>query len=266
MVSSSCVRAEFVRALVSGSVRRQCSFSACLRASSSLRKPSSIRRTSPRGTRPASSHRPRSSLSARRPALTSVNGSSFWPSARICSFTFRLAPYSRSISWFAALRAAKKTSWAARKRAQRASSSLREARGARFHSSIRSRYLPAVTPQSVEVDSSSARAMRRSLTCLASAEAASSREKWARRVLSNAVRAPRKRFHRSSSTDLARRGPAFWAAFHSSNSSVMRLDAVFQGIRSAGVWAKVSASATMASRVASCSAWAACRASCSAAR
>ena len=67
-------------------------------------------------------------------------------------------------------------------------------------------------------------------------------------------------------TDLARRGPAFWAAFHSSNSSVMRWDAVFQGIRSAGVWAKVSASATMASRVASCSAWAACRASCSAAR
>ena len=100
---------------------------------------------------------------------------------------------------------------------------------------MRSRYLPAVTPQSVEEESSSARAISFSLTCLASELAASRREKWARRVLSNVVRAARKRFHRSSSTDLDRRGPAFCAAFHSSNSSAMRAEACFHGIRSAAV-------------------------------
>ncbi len=93
------------------------------------------------------------------------------------SLTSRFAAYSASVAEFTASRAWKNVSWAARKRAQSASSSLRLARPAAFQRAMRSRYAPAVGPQSVLDDSASASATSFSFAALAEALRCSSSAK-----------------------------------------------------------------------------------------
>ena len=91
------------------------------------------------------------SRKVRLAASRSVTGSSAsaWTSSSF--FTSALAANSSSSLALAASRASKKVSWAPRNRFQRASSTSRGAGPAAFQSRIRSRYRPAVGPQSVEV-------------------------------------------------------------------------------------------------------------------
>ena len=117
-----------------------------------------------RGTLPAASQRSARSRSDFLAASRSVTGSSASASTRICSLTSALAANSASRAALAASRAPKKVSWAARNRFQSSSSTSLGAAPAAFHWRIRSRYRPAVGPQSVESAIASASLTSRSLT------------------------------------------------------------------------------------------------------
>ena len=133
--------------------------------------------------------------------------------------------------------AAKKVSCDALKRAQSFVSSLILPRPAAFHASIKDLKRRAVATQSVEVARLSASATNFFLASETTAVTSSREAKCVRRRLSNLLRDDEKRFQRSVSVFLSRRG----ADFHSSSSAFRRSPVTFQLVESA----RASASATI---------------------
>ena len=125
--------------------------------------------------------------------------------------------------------AAKKASCAALNRAQSLASSFGLPRPAAFQESISALKRRAVATQSVDVANFSASSTI-AIFAAETTEAVASREaKWVRRRLSNLFRAAEKRFQRSASAFLSRRG----ALFHSSRRVFKRSPVAFQFSESA---------------------------------